>query len=559
MKDVIRVALEEALSSLGIAPADFTVEHPAELSFGDFASNAALVCAKEAGRNPRELAEALAAALAGAIEYVDTIEVAGPGFLNFTLARDFFAEETMRITELGDAWGDNMLAEGKEVLIEYTSPNLFKPLHVGNLVGNITGEAIARLYERSGAKVHRINYPSDIGLTVAKGVWGLSRTGGDPRDISALGEAYRFGNEAYETSEEGKSEIEAVNRLLYAGTDEALNALRAAGLATSKAKLDALCAMLGTAFDTVIYESEASPRGAAIVKAHVGDVFEESDGAIVYKGEKVGLHTRVFLNSQGLPTYEAKDLGNFAIKEETYPSWDVSLIVTGSEQTEYFKVLYAALREVFEVPQEKELGHIPTGFLTLTTGKMSSRKGNVLTGESVLSQLIEEAREKAKESRAHDVEALTRMVAVAALKYQILKQSPGSNIVFDTARALSFEGDSGPYLQYTYARARSVAAKADAAGVAKAFTQLPPEPYDLERVLCRFEEAVRESFEEYAPHVLLSYLTVLAGMFNTFYAKERIADASDAHAPYKRALVEATAVTLKNGIVMLGMEAPEQM
>jgi arginyl-tRNA synthetase len=559
MKDVIRVAIEEALSSLGLAPADFTVEHPAELFFGDFASNAALVCAKEAGRNPRELADALKEKLEGQIEYVDRIEVAGPGFLNFTLAREFFAEEAMRILELGDDWGANTRAEGKEVLIEYTSPNLFKPLHVGNLVGNITGEAIARLYERSGAAVRRINYPSDIGLTVAKGVWGLSRTGGDPRDINALGEAYRFGNEAYETSEEGKSEIEAVNRLLYAGTDEALNALRSAGLATSKAKLDALCAMLGTTFDTVIYESEASPRGAALVKEHIGDVFEESDGAVVYKGEKVGLHTRVFLNSQGLPTYEAKDLGNFAIKEEKYPSWDVSLIVTGSEQTEYFKVLYAALREVFAVPEEKELGHIPTGFLTLTTGKMSSRKGNVLTGESVLGQLVEEAREKAKESRAEDVEALTEMVAVAALKYQILKQSPGSNIVFDTARALSFEGDSGPYLQYTYARARSVAAKADSSGVAKGFTALPEKPYDLERILCRFEEAVRESFEEYAPHVLLSYLTALAGMFNTFYAQERIADASDPYAPYKRALVEASAITLRNGLSLLGMKAPEQM
>jgi arginyl-tRNA synthetase len=202
-------------------------------------------------------------------------------------------------------WGSSDVFAGKEILLEYTSPNLFKPLHVGNLVGNIIGESLARLFEYAGATVRRINYPSDIGLTVAKGVWGLTKTGGNPEDIMALGEAYRFGNEGYENDPAAKAEIEAVNRALYASTDEVLSALRTKGIVTSKARLDALCALLGTTFDAVIYESEAGPQGTETVKSHIGDVFEESEGAIVYKGEKVGLHTRVFLNSQGLPTYEA--------------------------------------------------------------------------------------------------------------------------------------------------------------------------------------------------------------------------------------------------------------
>lgn len=559
MDEVIGVAVKDALEALGIADADFEVEHPEDLSFGDYACNAAMVAAKKAGKNPRALAEELAAKLEGQIEYVERIEVAGPGFLNFYLVRDFFAEEIQRINTLSEAWGHSDLRAGEVTLVEYTSPNLFKPLHVGNLVGNIIGESITRLYEQSGSDVKRINYPSDIGLTVAKGVWGLQQTNGDPKDILALGEAYRFGNEAYEHDEEAKAQIEAVNRSLYAADDKALNALREQGLATSKAKLDALCAMLGTTFDTVIFESEAGPRGKELVLQNVGTIFQESEGAVVYKGEQDGLHTRVFLNSQGLPTYEAKDLGNFAFKQERYPEWSTSIIVTGNEQTEYFKVEYAAIRKVFAVDAQKQLLHVPTGFLTLTTGKMSSRKGNVLTGESILEELQEESKKRAQESRADDVDALAKQVAVAALKFQILKHGLGSNIVFDKEKALSFEGDSGPYLQYTHARICSVVGKAEEAGIRASVANAPEVPYEVEKLLYRFEEVVRDAALELAPNAVVTYLLQLSGSFNAFYAHESIADASDPYAAYKLALAEAVGLTLRNGLYILGIEAPKRM
>jgi arginyl-tRNA synthetase len=559
MEEVLRTAISEALEKLGIAGMDFAIEHPENLQFGDYACNAAMVAAKAAGQNPRVLAEALKSALEGEIEYVEKIEVAGPGFLNFYLVRDFFTEEVGRIASLRDDWGKSELFEGKQVLLEYTSPNLFKPLHVGNLVGNIIGESLARLLTFANADVKRINYPSDIGLTVAKGVWGLQKTAGDPTDIAALGVAYKTGNDAYDTDESAKKEIEAVNRALYAQSDEALNALRAQGIETSKARLQDLCTMLGTTFDAVIYESEVSTIGAELVKKHIGDVFVESDGAVVFKGEEVGLHTRVFLNSQGLPTYEAKDLGNLSVKTEKYPEWDSAIIVTGNEQTEYFKVMYAAARKLFGIPEEKELVHIPTGFLTLTTGKMSSRKGNVLTGESILEDLQEESLKKAAESRAENVHELGEMVAVAALKYQILKHGVGTNIVFDKEKALSFEGDSGPYLQYTHARITSVLEKAREAGVSASYVKAPETPYDIEKVLYRFEEVVREAAEECEPQKVVTYLTALAGMFNSFYAQEKIADTQDAFAPYKVAIASAVQQTIKNGLWVLGMKAPERM
>lgn len=559
MEDVITTAIKDALVSLGISPVDFTVEHPGEIAHGDYTANVALVATKQLAQSPRVVAEQIKTALDGQIEYVDRIEIAGPGFINFYLARDFFTAEAARIISSQETWGRTHLQADEVVLFEYTSPNLFKPLHIGNLVGNIIGESLSRLFEMAGADVRRMNYPSDIGLTVAKGVWGLKKNAGNPDDILALGEAYRVGNTAYESDEVAKADIIAINQALYSGSDEILNDLRARGIATSRASLAALCAKLGTTFDTEITESEASVPGTKIVKENIGRVFTESNGAVVYEGERVGLHTRVFLNSQGLPTYEAKDIGHFTLKQAAHPDWTQSIIVTANEQTEYFKVLYAALRELFPLIQDKHLEHIATGYLTLTTGKMSSRAGNVLTGESLFTEVEAAARVRAAESRADDSNKLSEELAVAAIKYQILRSSVGSNIVFDKEKALSFEGDSGPYLQYTFARILSVLEKAAGVGILPLINTVPVTTYLVEHLLYRFPEVVATALNDRAPHKVVGFLTELAGSFNTFYAHEKIADVDDEYAPYKAAVAKAVAITLKNGLWVLGIAAPERL
>ena len=229
----------------------------------------------------------------------------------------------MQAYTAGKQWGRGADKQGQEILLEYASPNLFKPLHIGNLVGAIIGESIARLCEMQGATIRRINYPSDIGLTVAKGVWGLQKSKGDPGNINDLGTAYRFGNEAYELGGEAKEEIETVNQSLYTDSDEETTAIWQQGKETSLAHLNKICQQLGTQFDTVIFESEAGPIGRALVLKHTGGqygIFEKDDGAIIFRGEKRGLHTRVFINSRDLPTYEAKDIGNFLLKQKKYPN-----------------------------------------------------------------------------------------------------------------------------------------------------------------------------------------------------------------------------------------------
>jgi arginyl-tRNA synthetase len=559
MKDAIRHAVQVALEKEGAKDIDFVVEHPNDQTHGDYTTNAALVVAKTLGMSPHALANRLVDHLTGEITNVAEFSVAGPGFINMTLTRQYLTEQVYAAVEQGEMWGNNESARGQEILVEYTSPNLFKPLHIGNLVGNIIGESIARLLSASGATVRRLNYPSDIGLTVAKGVWGLQQSDADPRDISAIGEAYRYGAAAYESDSAAKQSIDKINRVLYEGGDHELDSLRAAGVATSKAHLDALCSILGTEFDAVITESEASSVGQHVVREHTGKVFAESNGAIVYEGERVGLHTRVFLNSQGLPTYEAKDVGNFVIKQQHYPNWDKSIVVTGSEQRTYFSVLFAALRELYPNIEKNSLEHIPTGFLTLTTGKMSSRKGNVLTGESLLEELAVAARERAVTADIEYSQEFAESIGVAALKYQILRSSLGVNIVFDKERALSFEGDSGPYLQYTHARLVSVINRALEKGITPASSTVPDQAYDVERVLLRFPEVVHRATTERAPHKLVGYATELASSFNSWYAMETIADTTDTMAPYKLLVSQAVQQTLANSLWLLGITAPRRM
>jgi len=555
----IIAALTRVLGDLGIEGVTPSLEHPGDLSHGDYSSSVALAAAKSAKKNPKALADEVVEKL-GAIPGVEKITVAGPGFINFYLTRKFFSDSVTDIAAVGKEWGKNGALKGKKVMVEYTSPNLFKPLHVGNLMSNITGESIARLFEWSGAEVRRFNYPSDIGLTVAKAVWGIRKTGADPDDIHALGAAYAKGAGAYEDDPVAKREIEEINKKLYDKEDNELDLLYQKGRATSLRHLMAICKTLGTEkFDFEFFESQSSSLGLETVLQHVDDgIFEKSEGAIIFRGEQHGLHTEVFVNSQGLPTYGAKDIGVITYKRQLFP-FDISIIETGAEQQQYFKVVFKASEAIYPdlAGKQKHIGH---GFLTLTTGKMSSRKGNVLTGEAILDLLRQAAIEKMSDRDLGDQrESVADAVAVAALKFSILKQGTGKNIIFDPEQSLSFEGDSGPYLQYSHTRALSVLAKARAEKIQPSGAMVPEKVTDLERVLYRFPEVVMRATAEHEPHFVTTYLTELASMFNSWYANEKIVDPADPHSPYKVALTEAFAVTMKNGLWLLGIKAPEKM
>ncbi len=566
MEDVIRATIEDALKELGIAEIDFVVEHPGELAHGDYACNVAMVISKTLGKNPREFAEELVTKIEGQIEYVDKIEVAGPGFINFYVARDFFTKEIIRANtegkiDAGDltqkAWGTNEDWEGKTVIVEYTDPNPFKELHIGHLVPNALGESLARLFMVSSADTKRVTFQGDVGMHVAKAMYGLMmlEISVDAIDASTLGQAYAKGSTLFEESEVVQNEVKLLNKKIYERSEEDINLLYDKGKEVSLAYFEEAYKLLGSRFDHNFFESVTGPVGLELVKAHIGDVFKESEGAVIFEGEHYGLHTRVFVNKEGLPTYETKDVGLIRCKNDWQP-FDLAITVTGTEQQEYFKVTTKA-SELIQPELAGKVELVPNGMLRLSEGKMSSRTGNVVRAMQLIADVQQHAEEKME--MVEGKEAVSAQVAVAAIKYTILKIAPGKDIIFDLNKSISFEGDSGPYLQYTNARINSVLNKAEEAGIITSIKNAPETPYKIEKILYRFPEVVVAARDERSPSHLVTYLTELAGMFNSFYAKEKIADTTDEFAPYKVMLTQAVGQTLKNGLWMLGIEAPEKM
>ncbi|MBL8158307.1 arginine--tRNA ligase [bacterium] len=550
----VRDALATALEKEGVQDPQFTLEHTADFAHGDYASSVALAYAKQLNTNPRSLAEKLVASM-GNIEGVSKIEIAGPGFINFTLEAKFLFEMLKIGLAHGDAWGRSMQLQGKKVMVEYTDPNPFKAFHIGHLMSNTIGESLARLQEAAGAEVIRANYQGDLGVHVACAIWGIKKLGIHPTNADEFGRAYAEGATAYKENAEAKTEIDAINKKLYDQSDAELNELYDTGRTESLEAFERIYAILGTKFDHYFFESETGPIGKKIVESNPA-VFPESEGARVFKGEEHGLHTRVFLNSQGLPTYEAKELGLEKLKTELYPDAETLYIVTANEVVDFFRVVKKAM-EIVHPEIAAKLTHVSHGMMKLPEGKMSSRTGNVVTGESLIKDLAEVAKERAAESRADDKEKLAQDIAVAAIKFQILKGSTGKDIIFERERALSVEGDSGPYLQYTHARTHAIVEKAKDSGVEAAFDPAASVP-ELARLIFRFYDVVKRSRAELEPHHVTNYLIAVAAAFNSWYAQEQILDGTPA-AAHKVALTDITRLTLKNGLWLLGIPTPEKV
>ncbi|MDE0243365.1 MAG: arginine--tRNA ligase [Candidatus Kaiserbacteria bacterium] len=564
IKEALQEALTQGLNRLGVAESA-PLTYPQKSDWGDYATGIAKVVAAKHGKPFEEVAASLQQHLTDTVDVVERVDVVNGTYLNVHLKRQFFVDQVQSAVKEKEVWGNNQGEAGKQVVIEYTSPNLFKPLHIGNLVGNVIGESLVRLFVMSGASVHRVNFPSDIGLTIAKGVWGLQKTGGDASDIRALGAAYVTANEAYESDQSAKEAIDALNKELYQHASGNAAGLWKQGRETSLTTLNNLCKRLGTSFDAVIFESDAGPVGKEAVATLAGGVLEHSDGALFFRGAGKGrdgndLNDSIVVTREGYPTYVAKDIGNFLKKEELYPGWDTSIVVTGSEQSGHFAVVNRIIQDLAD---GKQIEHVATGFLTLKGAesgrgeRMSSRKGNVLTAEDLLKDVESASQEKMRDRDVSDRETVGSQVAVGAVKYQILRQRAGKNIIFEKDRALSFEGSSGPYLQYTYARIQSALSKAREAGIVASADRVPDAVYAVERLLHRFGEQVQVAREQRSPHNLVEYLTDLAAQFNSFYGAERIADAGDEYAGYKVMVVEAVGNTLERGLFALGIEAPE--
>ncbi len=574
IKQKLQQAIGDALADLKIGVIDFSLEYPNDVEHGDLSTNAALIHAKITKQNPRVLAEKIVLELEkqrksgvfrkNKLSEVERIEIAGPGFINFYFTREFFAKTVEQILKDGSEYGKNNLHKGRKVMIEYTDPNPFKPFHIGHLMSNAIGETISRLFENAGAEVKRAYYGGDVGLHVAKAIWGMMKTpydkSGKETEIAYIGRVYAEGNTAFESDPILADNIKEINKKIFEHSDAKIEELYKWGREISIKHFHEIFPKLDTRFDFEFYESEMAPIGMFLVDEFLQKgIFEKSEGAIVFKGEKYGLHTRVFVNSQGIPTYEAKELGLAKRKIETYP-FDLSISVTGNEQNEYFKVLLKVIEFIFPETANK-MRHISHGMLRFAEGKMSSRKGNVITGESLIHDVEKMVAEKIadRELNGEEKKQILDTVAIAAIKFSILKQAPGNDIIFDFEKSLSFEGDSGPYLQYGSVRANSVLQKAKKEGIKPSQKNIPAEVSEFEKLLARFEEVVEHATVNLAPQNIVTYLLQLSGEFNSYYVANKIVDPTDETASYKVALTAGFVQIMNHGLKLLGISVPEKM
>jgi arginyl-tRNA synthetase len=569
---ILENSIKTALWELKVDDSKITkigLEHPEDISHGDYSSNIAMTLSKLVSQNPRELAEKIVAEIMERKpKEIEKIEVAGPGFINFYLSKEFFKLKTKEIIKTGKKFGRNKNLKRQKTVVEYTDPNPFKEFHIGHLMSNSVGESISRIVDANGAKVRRACYQGDVGLHVAKAIWGIKQKNQtNIRDARELGMAYMIGATSYEENENAKKEIIEINKKIYDRTDKEINKIYDTGRKMSLKYFEDIYKILGTKFDYYFFESKTGPVGKKIVENNIENgIFDRSEGAIIFKGENYGLHTRVFINSEGLPTYEAKELGLAKIKYDK-TRYKKSIVITGNEINDYFKVLLKAMSLVF--PElAKRTSHVSHGMLRLPEGKMSSRTGKVITAISLLDTIKETVAQKMtnREMPEKEKKETEEQIAVGALKYSILKQVTGKDIIFDFDKSISFEGDSGPYLQYSYARAKSVLRKARNEKIKSKVESLKSKAEDknaesilLEKILYRFPEVVERAGEEYSPHYIASYLIEISSAFNSFYGNNKIVDKADSNSSYKVALTEAFSIVLKNGLNLLGISAPERM
>jgi len=556
--ETLTQAIAHVAKDVGCPDVHFVVE-PTDLLHGDYATNIALVAGKFLKKNPREVAETIAEKLKNnKLPAIKDVTVAGPGFVNIHLSDVALAQGLEGGAHVG--WNDSL--KGQKYIVEYTDPNPFKEFHIGHLMSNTIGETLSRLIEASGADTKRACYQGDVGLHVAKAVWGILEENTKEKIIhfssAILGKAYARGAKAFDENEQAKKEIETLNKQLYSpGTNTEADWAYLAGKAVSLEYFEEIYQKLGTTFEHYFFESATGPFGRELVEEHTGTIFEKSEGAIVYKGdESKGLHTRVFINKEGLPTYEAKELGLAKIKYDTYP-YDHSIVITANEVNDYFRVLLDAMSKIFpDLAAKTE--HIGHGIMKLPTGKMSSRTGDVITAESMIGDVKAKVIEKMKDSSVVEKDVVAEEVAIGAIKYSILRQAPGKDIIFDLEQATSFEGDSGPYLQYTFARTCQLKRKAKDKGLSSDPEQIAHGT--LSRVLVRFPDIALRAQRERAPQLIATYLIELAQEFNSYYGANLVVDEHDPKTSSGRlALVDALGHTMRSGLWMLGIKAPEMM
>lgn len=592
-KEVIANALKNVVGS-----EEVHMETPGNEEFGDYSTNLPLTVAKKLAKNPREYATEIVEKLKNEKDLMDVVEkidVAGPGFINFHLKSDVLLSNLHEIVEKSENYGKNKMFNGKKVIIEYSSPNIAKPFTIGHLRSTIIGDAIANLMDANGWTVLRDNHLGDWGTQFGKEIYAI-KTWGNEKEIENSKNPVKTLVELYIKFHEEADKDPSLNdkarewfKKLEEGDGEA-RALWSKCVEWSWQEFDRIYKLLGVSFSDEFNGGRG--LGESFFEDKMKTVIDELFNKGLLKDGEEGARLVFFeddiyppamiLKKDGTTLYHTRDLATDKYRKEIY---NPNLIINevGAEQSLYFQQLYEieSMLGWFNKEQRKHISH---GLYRFQGRKMATRKGDVIWLEDVLRESIERAKSLGSES-----EDLACMVGIGALKYNDLKRDPKSNIIFNWDDLLTMEGNSGPYLQYTYARSQSVLSKVK--GKREEMKEinevdLNKEELSVLRCLYHYSEVIENAAKSYSPNLLCNHLYDLAQKYNAFYNMHRILDAnaekevssfrptqsgveksnlSDSSTSlgmtsnFRLVLTAATGQVLKNGLKLLGIQTPERM
>ncbi|MEY4744273.1 MAG: arginine--tRNA ligase [Candidatus Parcubacteria bacterium] len=560
-KQEVAVALAKALAVPGVSPDELV--KPPQADMGDL-SYPCFGLAKSQKSNPAALAKDLAAKIAaGGI--ISEARAAGP-YVNFFFDRKAFATDVLgEVLGRSADFGDALERKDERIMIEYGSPNTHKEIHVGHLRNFCLGLSVVRLCRAAGYDVVPVSYIGDIGAHVAKCLWALKKfhVGQEPPENRGkfLGQIYTEATNKVEEDESVKEEIAEVLRKLEA-RDPAWDALWRETRQWSIDELNAVFGELGCAFERMYFESEVEGPGKALVKelSESGIAKEGERGAIIVDLESDGLGVYLVLKSDGSALYSTKELALAEKKFSDFEGISRSVHIVDNRQSLYFRQFFATLKRM---GFEKKMTHLAYEFVTLKEGAMSSRKGNIVTYEDFRDEMLrmtsEETAKRHEDWSPERVREVSWAIAEGAMKFGMLKQDTERAIVFDMGAALSFDGFTGPYIQYAHARLSSILAKADEDTVSVCKASDDPREFALLRLIADLPATVAAAAEAYKPSLLAQYLFELAQASNDFYRDVPVLSAPDDDRCRRLVIVSAARVAIARGLFLLGIRAPEEM
>ena len=541
-------------------------------------------------KSPEATAEEIGSALVGAVPEISGYNVI-KGFLNISLSPRFWAE---RLNEILSTPGyGRRAANGRTVMVEYSSPNTNKPLHLGHVRNNLLGYSVSLILEAAGYRVIKVNLVNDRGIHICKSMLAWQKFGRGETPASSgkkgdhlVGDYYVAFDKAYkaevkELTAAGMSEEEAkreapimreAQQMLrrWEAKDPEVYSLWEMMNGWVYEGFDKTYEAMGVGFDKVYYESQTYLLGKSIVEEGLakGVFYRRDDGSVWCDLTSDGLDEKLLLRGDGTSVYMTQDLGT-AFRRFEDNKLDDMIYVVGNEQNYHFQVLKLVLKKLGYADWSDHITHLSYGMVELPEGKMKSREGTVVDADDLIEGMVSTAREMSAElgkldgCSEEEANAVSTMVGLGALKYFILKVDPKKTMLFDPRESIDFNGNTGPFIQYTHARIRSVLRKAAEAGIdfgGAATADYLREEINLVKSLTEYPSVVKSAGENFAPSVVGAYVYELAKQFNGYYHDHSILKEENAGVRTMRLqLAQQVARVIKEGMKLLGIDVPERM